>query len=112
MSLTVKYLGLALATLGLTIPKPVFAEAPMGAETAFTSGVALSGAPGSGELNCLDGERAVYNSQNSQYGYLQMSLTQSGQWKGDLKNSLGGDIANCDSTSPQQGKPICVLSTE
>jgi len=77
-----------------------------------TSGVALSGAPGSGELNCLDGERAVYNSQNSQYGYLQMSLTQSGQWKGDLKNSLGGDIANCDSASPQQGKPICVLSTE
>lgn len=75
------------------------------------SGVALSGAPGGGELSCLDGQRALYNSENTQYGYLQMAVNSSGAWSGGLKNAAGGDIALCDSANPSNSKSICVLSS-
>ena len=48
----------------------------------------------------------------SEFGYLSMSLDQSGGWQGQLINEQQAVMANCDSKNPDNSLAICVLSSE
>jgi hypothetical protein len=73
------------------------------------SGVAMGGAPqpSSGHQNNIDGQTAQYNSNQTEFGFLQMTVAKQGIWQGQVVKANGSVIVQCDSQNPSKQKQIC-----
>ena len=73
------------------------------------SGVEMGGAPqpSSGSQNNIDGQTAQYNSNQTEFGFLQMTVAKQGIWQGQVVKANGSVIVQCDSQNPSKQKQIC-----